>query len=66
MEDISPIIIAVAGLLFTLQGYEVLRLLAREPDASETEKLAKWQKAQSFYRWGGPVMFVCGVLLWLL
>lgn len=62
----ESLIIAAAGLLFTLQGYEVLRLLAKEPDASETEKMAKWERAQRFYRWGGPVMFICGLLLWVL
>ena len=60
---IDFIIMAAVGVFFTLLGFEIISF--GKPDSLDTERLKKWQSAQKFYRLGGPVIFVCGVVLWL-
>ena len=64
MRHIDFIIMTCVGLFFTLVGFEILSL-GLKPDVLDTHRLEKWKKTQMFYRWGGPVIFVCGLLLWL-
>lgn len=54
----------VIGVFFTLQGYEVICI--GKPGAGDFHRLKSWQKAQAFYRWGGPLITVGGIVLWLL
>jgi hypothetical protein len=65
MKHIDSIIMACVGLFATLQGFEVI-CFAKKPDASDTQKVKKWQQTQRIYRWAGPVAFICGLLLWFL
>jgi hypothetical protein len=58
------IIMTAVGVFATLQEFELISI-AKRPDSSDTLRFAKWQKAQRFYRWGGPIIIVCGLTLWL-
>ena len=64
MRHVDYIIMTDVGLFFTLLGYEIISL-GMKPDAQDPQRLEKWYKALKLYRWGGPVIFVCGLLLWL-
>jgi len=58
-------IMAGVGLFFTLQGYEII-CFGKKPDALDTQRLANWRKAQTIYRYVGPIALICGLALWLI
>ena len=57
------IIMIVIGVFFTLQGYEIISI--GKPGPGDSHRLGSWQKAQTFYRWGGPLIAIGGIALWV-
>ena len=64
-SPVDGMIMAGLGVFFTLQGYELI-CFGKKPDALDTQRLAKWRKAQALYRYVGPIMLIAGLALWLI
>ena len=63
-KEFDSLIIVDLGVFATLQGYELL-CFGKKPDIFKVDRMARWKKAQKFFRWAGPTMIFGGFALWL-
>jgi len=64
MSQIDSIVSICIGLSATLIGHEVF-CFGLKPDVFDTQRYEKWKKVQKFFRWGGPVLLLIGLVGWL-